>query len=334
MKTLRSIVVLGVLLIWAGAAVCDTPLSKPAPVHVCSKNFCIDSSPGGDTVVRCTGKQDSDGCHWSIPGWHRNIFVSDFGVVAVVYDGGNLLPLDYDPETVLIRLWKNGLMVRAIRAREVPGIRERRTVSHFEWGAVRGFDQNSGIVVTAGAGKRLQIEDPPTPSFNYFPETMVDEFHAQWYGGFLNAYDEPSLWERSKESPAQSYRFTWLRTFRHPVVIRVDVRADGICELTEKVGLGSGGYDPGMLIRNQTRPLTKEQSEWFLSLVVNKFWNAQKEAIKPFGNDGAQWIIEGTKNGHYQIEDRWSPEAGPIHDLGLAMAIGLADLRIPKDEIY
>ena len=227
------------VLLWALAARCDTPLAKPAPVHVCSSDFCVDSTPGGDTVFSCTGKVDSDRCHWSIPGWHRNLFVSDYGVVAVVYDGGNLLPLDYDPETVLVQLWKNGLMVRAIRAREVQGIRQRRTASHYEWGIVRGFDQNERLIVTTSSGQRVAIEGPVIPSYNYFPPTVVDEFTANWYGRFLNAFDEPSLWELSKKSPTQSYRFTWLRTFHHPVVVRIDVRPDGICELTSKIGLGS-----------------------------------------------------------------------------------------------
>jgi hypothetical protein len=334
MHTRRSIVILAFAMLWAVAAVCGTPLAKPAPVHVCSRNFCLDSTPGGDTVFRCIKQPDSDRCHWSIPGWHRNIFVSDYGVVAVVQDGGNSVPLDYDPDTVLIQLWKNGRMVRAIRAREVPGIRQRRTASHYEWGVVRGFDQNSRIVVTTSAGKSVQIANPPRPSYNYFPVSEVDEFHGQWYGAFLNAFDEPSLWERSKKSPAQAYRFTWLRTFHHPVVIRIEVRSDGICELTAKVGLGSGGYDPGMLIRNGTSPLTKEQSEWFLNQVILKFWNEPHERDKPGGTDGSQWIIEGVKNGQYRIEDRWSPEAGPIHELEMAMAIGLAGLKVPKEEIY
>jgi hypothetical protein len=162
---------------------------------------------------------------------------------------------------------------------------------------------------------------------------MVDEFRAQWYGRFLDAYKEPSLWERSKKTPDQSYRFTWLRTFDHPVVIRIDVRPDGICELTTKVGLGAGGYDPGMLIRNESRPLLKVQSEWLLNQIALMFWNAPSEDTKPGGNDGSQWIIEGAKNGKYQIEDRWSPEGGPVRELGLAM-IRLAGLGITKEEIY
>ena len=50
--------------------------------------------------------------------------------------------------------------------------------------------------------------------------------------------------------------------------------------------------------------------------------------------DGSQWIIEGVKNGQYRIEDRWSPGAGPIHEMGIAMAIDLARLKVLKEEIY
>jgi len=333
MKTPRLILVPVVVLLWSPAAVCETRLGKPAPVHVCSKYFCVDSYPGGDTVFSCTHQPDSDRCHWSIPGWHPNVFISDYGQVAVASDSGKLLPLDYDPATVLIQLWKNGLMVRAIRANELNGVRQRRRASYFEWGVVRGFDQNEQIIVTSSSGKRVEIAKSTQPSFHYFPATMVDQFRAQWYGRFLDAYREEPLWERTKNTLDQTYRFTWLRTFDHPIVIRIHVSPDGICELTVKVGLGSGGYDPGMLIQNETRPLTKQESESFLNRIASTFWNTPKEDTKPGGLDGSQWVIEGVENGRYQIEDRWSPKSGPIRELGLEM-IGLAGLKMPKDEIY
>ena len=333
MKRRKLAIGLVAALPWATVAVCETHLSNPAPVHVCSKYFCVDSIPGADTLLRCIHQPDSDRCHWSIPGWHRNILVSDFGMVAVVYDGGNYLPLNYDPETVLIQLWKNGLLVRKIRAKEIGGLRQRRSESHYEWGVVRGFDQNDEIIVSTSAGKRVKIADPPVPSYNYFPASAVDEFKAQWYGRFLDAFKEPSLWELSKKTQGQFYRFTWLRSFHHPVVVRIEVRPDGICELTVKVGLGSGGYDPGMLIQNDSRPLTKQQSQWFLNWVDSRFWNTPAEANDHPGDDGAQWIIEGVENGRYRIEDRWSPKSGSIRELGLAMT-GLAGLEIRDEEIY
>ena len=52
------------------------------------------------------------------------------------------------------------------------------------------------------------------------------------------------------------------------------------------------------------------------------------------GCDGSQWIIEGIKKGKYHVVDRWSPAKGAVHDLGLAFALGLAQLRIPKDQLY
>jgi hypothetical protein len=50
--------------------------------------------------------------------------------------------------------------------------------------------------------------------------------------------------------------------------------------------------------------------------------------------DGAQWILEGVKNGKYQVTDRWSPEVGPIRNLGIMMLIDLAKLKLLYEEVY
>lgn len=333
MKTPALIATMAVALLQSAAALCDPPLPKPAPVRVCSRYFCVDSTPGADTVFSCRNQPDSDRCHWSIPGWHPHLFVSNDGEVAVSYDGGSLLPLDYDPETVLVQLWKNGRMVRAIHASEVAGIRLRRRASHYEWGFPRGFDQNLRIIVATRTGKRLRIADPPIPSFNFFPPATIDSFRAQWYGNFLDAMQEPSLWARSTQTRNPSYRFLWLRSFHHPVVIRLEVQPDHICALTVKVGLGSGGFDPGMLIQNDTRVLTKEQSDALLVHLTAAFWSAPQEGPSTGGTDGAQWIIEGIDSGRYHLADRWSPSTGPIRDLGMEL-IRLASLQIPANELY
>jgi hypothetical protein len=40
------------------------------------------------------------------------------------------------------------------------------------------------------------------------------------------------------------------------------------------------------------------------------------------------------KDGKYHVVDRWSPSRGPVHELGIALALTLAHLKIPKDQIY
>jgi hypothetical protein len=50
--------------------------------------------------------------------------------------------------------------------------------------------------------------------------------------------------------------------------------------------------------------------------------------------DGAQWIIEGVRNGSYHIVDRWSPTNGEIRALGLFMVNELAKMKLAASEVY
>lgn len=176
----------------------------------------------------------------------------------------------------------------------------------------------------------------------YFPQRVLeddaqgDSFRSNWYSKNLKALEEPSLLQKANASSAESYRFVWLRTFHHPVIVRVDIRADGRAELTTKVSSGAGGYEPGKLIENTSRPLTQQQTEKFLTTIQRlRFWDLPTHET-PFavGCDGSQWIIEGVKGGKYHVVDRWTPAKGAVHDLGLAFVFGLAHMRIPKDELY
>ena len=114
------------------------------------------------------------------------------------------------------------------------------------------------------------------------------------------------------------------------MVIRIDVSADGTSRLTTKMTSGAGGYGPGQILHNRTSTLTREQTEWFLGKIEdNKFWRLSAVDKTRMGLDGAQWIIEGVKDGNYHIVDRWSPEGGPVRTIGLLMLHKLAKVKIP-----
>lgn len=175
----------------------------------------------------------------------------------------------------------------------------------------------------------------------YFPNKALasnarsDRFIAGWYSRQLQALEEPSLLELAKVPTSQSYRFLWLRTFHHPVAIRLDVKADGTAVLTKKIANGAGGFGPGILTENTSRPLTAEQRQAFLAKIEQvRFWTLPAYIHDQSGTDGSEWIIEGTKGGKYHVVSRWSPEKGPVHELGLALAIELAGMTVPKDELY
>jgi hypothetical protein len=80
-----------------------------------------------------------------------------------------------------------------------------------------------------------------------------DERDRQWYSKHLRAMNQPSMW--CGNEPDTEYRFTWLRTFHHPVVVRVT--NTGNVTRIEAVELnGAGGYSPGKELRRISRPLT------------------------------------------------------------------------------
>ncbi len=175
----------------------------------------------------------------------------------------------------------------------------------------------------------------------YFPKGALaaqpqpDQFKSEWYSHQLIALEEPSLLEASRSSVEQ-YRFLWVRTFHHPVVIRLVVNADGSGTLTEKIASGQGGYDPGKLDHNVLRPITAKEVGSYLSMIRKaKFWSlpTYPPPSSMIGCDGSEWIIEGVKGGEYHVVNRWTPGKGPVFELGMAM-LGLTSIKVPKNEMY
>jgi hypothetical protein len=180
-------------------------------------------------------------------------------------------------------------------------------------------------------------QDQFFPKKSFGADPQLDRFITDWYSNELKILEEPSLLQLSKTPSAESYRFLWLRTFHHPIAIRLELRNDGIGILSTKVATGSSGFPQkgAHPLENISRPLTREQTQSFLERINRVgFWTVQKESEDQGGEDGAEWIIEGVKQGNYRVVRRWSPTEGPVHELGLTFVFGLAQMRIPKDDIY
>jgi hypothetical protein len=193
------------------------------------------------------------------------------------------------------------------------------------------------LLITAALVATLAIQCPA----QFFPKSSLgtdareDSFKSQWYSSHLRALNEPSLLELAKRKDVESYRFLWLRSFHHPVAVRLDVKGDGSSVLVTKMSSGAGGYNPGRIITNTSRELTPQDTREFLSKIeAVGFWNAPNPVDDQRGTDGSQWIIEGVKVGKYHVVDRWSPANGPAYELGRFLTFKLAKLNIPKNEIY
>jgi hypothetical protein len=159
----------------------------------------------------------------------------------------------------------------------------------------------------------------------YFPP----EFKSQGYSDYLRALREPSLWETSKRDVlAEEYRFLYLRSFRyHPISVRLVLNPDKTATLISKETGGQSGK-PGRLIRNRKTYLAKLQTEAFLTALKDlSFWNLPTVLVENndvVQLDGAQWILEGVKQGRYHIVDRWSP--GRMNDPVKIIGTKLIDL--------
>ena len=157
-------------------------------------------------------------------------------------------------------------------------------------------------------------------------ETAI--FHLNWYSEFLSALDEPVL---SDTLNTKIYRFTWLRSFHHPVVIRLENNNDTI-SLFWKMSDGEGGYSAGKIIIDEKKSLTP--ADWNkINGAINSigFWNLPTTEDRMLGTDGAQWILEGKRLGKYHVVDRWS--GGEISSLCKDL-LNMTDLKIKEDEIY
>lgn len=150
------------------------------------------------------------------------------------------------------------------------------------------------VLIIAVGGNRAYSDNEA----KYFPERAFhkekdpDDFVSKWYTGQLTVLDEPSIWLQ-KDSGKTIYRFTWLRTFHEPISIRVEIGKDFKSRLFVKECNGKGGYAPGILIVNEKRELSTEETKEFLKIIKeNTSWDI---GIKDKGEDPKKVSIEENK---------------------------------------
>ena len=141
-------------------------------------------------------------------------------------------------------------------------------------------------------------------------EKEFDDLVQSLYGKPLCAMNEQPMTPRAVD---EAYRFLWLRTFHHPIAIRVWRKGEERNMAFKELD-GAGGYDPGKLIANLTRRLTTDEWDKFIKLLQQaSYWQLPTES-RNGGRDGAQWILEGKKDEQYHVVDRWSPEGGSYRE--------------------
>jgi hypothetical protein len=183
-------------------------------------------------------------------------------------------------------------------------------------------------------GLSVKVEKRTSASSYFSHETLPEnksghQFRTDWYSKHLRAMHEDALTSLSEE---ESYRFLWLRTFHHPIAVHLS-RFGSKYFIVAKQLNGAGGYEPGILEINYTRPLSENEWNQFMThLEIAQYW--QMAADEGTANDGAQWILEGYREGRYHVVDRQCPTGTYREaDLYLLRTAGLLK-DIPQEDVY
>lgn len=172
----------------------------------------------------------------------------------------------------------------------------------------------------------------------FFPPAALSEsawnarFLKGWYSSQLEAMNELPL--AALQSEDESYRFLWLRTFHKPVAIHVWRAGERHFIIVKRLN-GRGGYDPGRFDLYWSHSLSEDEWEAFmLHLEHSQYWLMPTENDRIL-NDGAEWIMEGYREGRYHVVDRQSPDPGAYRDacMYLLRHSGLL-AETPANEVY
>jgi hypothetical protein len=130
-----------------------------------------------------------------------------------------------------------------------------------------------------------------------------------------------------------TYRFTWLRSFNEPYVVRID-RTESGAEITVRTLLNR---------RVEVARHAISEAEWkdFLAFIYRiGFWTAVDPSLQKFQNedlecqtrrnkrplceitvtaDGAEWSVEAVHDGHYHSLTDNSPQSGALYEIGVHM---------------
>lgn len=166
------------------------------------------------------------------------------------------------------------------------------------------------------------------PSNTFLREGMRDDvFVREWYSRHLAAAKQVSL---SCGTGSRSYRFTWLRSFGHPVVVHATVQGQTV-KLAATELAGAGGYEPKATLREVDKSLTLADAD-SLRASIDAI-GEEPASLDRIVLDGAEWIVEMRDGDRYRVLVRTSPKDGPVRALGLNF-LRLTGWNYPDDQIY
>ncbi len=172
---------------------------------------------------------------------------------------------------------------------------------------------------------------PINPEEIYFPKykftgrpDFIDDI-LKVNSSLLYFFHEPLLFNKYFNS--EVYRFTDLRSFFNPMVIRIE-NSDGNYKLYWKECNRNNSGSERKLILDESKNISKLEWNHFKELIEkSNFWNLPiSDPEENLGFDGDCWTIEGISKSTYQVMERRDP-TGSFYDCG-SYLVKLTNLKI------
>ncbi len=152
-----------------------------------------------------------------------------------------------------------------------------------------------------------------------------DTSTVNFYSKHLTALNEPVIF--SDTSNSEIYRFTLLRAFKNPIAVRV-TKIENEYRIFWKVSDGAGGFEPGKLIIDKNKKISKREWDNFKTLLIKtNYWNLSNIPDLPT-TDGSHWILEGRTQNKYSVVDKKSIDEDSNYFTCCYFLLELAHLKI------
>jgi hypothetical protein len=188
-----------------------------------------------------------------------------------------------------------------------------RTKDRFERIVAALRNPSESPVTQAVAQLCLREVEQRNASFiiSYFPpETFTgraSDFTERMFASAMYALGEKPLWPTSVTNES-IYRLTLLPAFGDAIVVSLTVAADD----NGKIATKSMNRDEESVTTERASDVPSDNVVRFLSALDQAhFWQGPAELPSPPGRirlDGAEWILEGVRDGNYHVAIRWRPD--------------------------
>ena len=179
----------------------------------------------------------------------------------------------------------------------------------------------------------------------YFPLGIIDIDttipRACWrephYSGILYTMKEPVIYTDTSHN--EIYRFTWVRSRDHPIIIRIE-KQGGKYMLYWKYRNWKyyddvwNNPEKWLMIVKQKEVDENTWNEFKNLLSQSDFWNLVTTKNDGINFDGARWILEGKDDTRYHVVDRFSPHEKSKYYQCCDFLIKLTDLKIKNRNKY